>query len=110
MLDTFLLDAVSWARQAGSIQLKYFRSRALDVNTKYNEYDVVTVADKESDNLITSNIKNKYPDHNIIAEESGETNKSGAEYCWIIDPLDGTANYSAGLPIFAISIALQKKW
>lgn len=108
MLDTFLLDAVSWARQAGSIQLKYFRSRALDVNTKYNEYDVVTVADKESDNLITSNIKNKYPDHNIISEESGETNNSGAEYCWIIDPLDGTANYSAGLPIFAISIALQK--
>ncbi|MGN1172335.1 MAG: inositol monophosphatase family protein [Muribaculaceae bacterium] len=108
MLDTFLLDAVSWARQAGAIQMRYFRNRALAVDTKYNDYDVVTAADKESDRLITECIKAKYPSHDIISEESGETHNAGAEYCWVIDPLDGTTNFSAGLPLFAVSIALQR--
>lgn len=106
MLETFLLDAVSWARQAGAIQMRHFRSRALDIDTKYNEFDVVTIADRESDALISSRIREKYPDHAILSEESGES--SGSGYRWVIDPLDGTANYSAGLPIFAVSIALQK--
>ncbi len=108
MLDTFLLDAVSWARQAGAIQLRYFRNRALAVDTKYNEYDVVTVADKESDKFIVNSIKAKYPDHNILSEESDEISNHTSEYRWVIDPLDGTANFSAGLPIFAVSIALQR--
>lgn len=108
MLDTFLLDAVSWARQAGAIQLKYFRNRALVIDTKYNDYDVVTVADKESDAFISESIKAKYPEHDIITEESGEIHHTKAEFQWVIDPLDGTANFSAGLPIFAVSIALQK--
>lgn len=108
MLDTFLLDAVSWARQAGAIQLKYFRNRALVIDTKYNDYDVVTVADKESDAFISESIKAKYPEHDIVTEESDEIHHNNAEFQWVIDPLDGTANFSAGLPIFAVSIALQK--
>ena len=61
-----------WARQVGEIQLRYFRSADLEIATKYNDFDVVTRADKESEALIISKINETFPDHDILAEESGE--------------------------------------
>lgn len=96
----------SWAREAGAIHMKYFRSGDLGISTKTNSFDVVTRADKESEALIKRYIHQLYPDHGILAEESGEeTNAS--KWRWVIDPLDGTTNYSVGLPIFCVSIALE---
>lgn len=95
-----------WAREAGEIQLSHFRDAHLAVDTKYNDYDVVTVADKESEKSIISHIREAFPDHAILAEESGD-NDADSDWRWVIDPLDGTTNYSQGLPIFSVSIALE---
>ena len=108
-MQTKLLNAIQWARQAGAIQLHHFRGTDLDIKTKATDADVVTVADRESERLIINNIHASYPDHAILAEESGEETRDGLDDCWrwIIDPLDGTTNYSQGLPQFCVSIALE---
>ncbi len=69
--------------------------------------DYVTEIDRSSEEAIIKVIKGKFPDHVIHAEESGRENRE-SKYCWLIDPLDGTANYVQGIPIFGISIALVK--
>lgn len=97
--------AMDLARQAGEIQMKYFRSGHLSVDTKQGEADIVTKADRESEKLIVEGILAQYPDHGILSEESGAIGDT-AEWMWIVDPLDGTTNYTAGLPIFAVSIGI----
>ncbi|MCM1109927.1 MAG: inositol monophosphatase [Clostridium sp.] len=107
-LDDLTLHACQWARQAGAIQLEYFRSGHLDVRTKLNESDIVTKADRASDTFLRERIAAVYPGHAILTEESGET--CGPEpFRWIIDPLDGTTNYTAGLPFFAVSIGIEQE-
>lgn len=108
MTQEILLNAISWARTAGAIQLHYFRNPELKIDTKFNINDVVTQADKESENLLIRMIREYYPDHSILSEESGSNGSDKAEYRWIIDPLDGTANYSSGLPMFCVSIAVER--
>jgi myo-inositol-1(or 4)-monophosphatase len=67
--------------------------------------EIVTEADTESENEIIAVIRSRYPDHEILSEESGL--KTGvSDYRWIVDPLDGTVNYAHQVPIFCISIAL----
>lgn len=105
-INEMMLKACCWAREAGAIQLEYFRSRHLDVHVKQNESDIVTKADKASEALIKQRIHETYPDHGILSEESDEE-KGTSGYRWVIDPLDGTTNYTAGLPLFAVSIALE---
>jgi myo-inositol-1(or 4)-monophosphatase len=77
------------------------------VEYKSNEANLVTEIDKASEKHIIDFIRKKYPAHNILAEESGEK-KAGSEYLWVIDPLDGTTNFAHGLPIFSVSIGVQK--
>jgi len=83
-------------RKFGKIGVKY---------TKKDATDVVTEADLTANNIITNAIKKKYPSHAIISEETGE-HQNGAEYCWIIDPLDGTRNFLTRTPMFAVMIGL----
>jgi myo-inositol-1(or 4)-monophosphatase len=68
-------------------------------------FDLVTEADTGSEKQIIKTIREAFPDHAILAEESG-AGKGNSEYQWIIDPLDGTTNYAHHLPIFTIAIAL----
>jgi len=68
-------------------------------------FDLITEADTESEKQIIETIRRTFPDHSILAEESGN-HRGTAEYQWLIDPLDGTTNYAHQLPIFSISIAL----
>ena len=74
---------------------------------KSTNYDLLTEADKQSEDYIIKQISLKYPQHSILSEEWGETNNS-SEYKWVIDPLDGTTNFVHNLPIFAVSIGLQQ--
>ena len=105
-----LRHAVDWAMEAGHIQRDKFRSRNLQMETKSSIYDVVTEVDKACESLLLQRIGERYPDHNILAEESGEHSaKADAEWEWVIDPLDGTNNYSQGLPIFCVSIGVRHK-
>ncbi len=106
--NSLLIDAVHLARKAGAVQMEHFRKGSLDIHTKLNESDIVTVVDKACDALITGYIRDKYPSHSILAEESGR-DENVSDFRWIIDPLDGTTNYAAGLPIFAVSIGIEYK-
>jgi myo-inositol-1(or 4)-monophosphatase len=78
--------------------------RISQINQK-GEFDLVTEADTESEKQIMETIRKAFPDHAILAEESG-ANQGAAEYQWLVDPLDGTTNYVHRLPFFTIAIAL----
>lgn len=97
------------AKEAGEIVREGF-GKNFKVEFKTNEIDLVTEIDKASEKLITDFIKKKFPSHGILAEEGSDVNpaKGGTEYLWVIDPLDGTTNFAHGLPIFSVSIGLQK--
>lgn len=105
--SSLLLNAISWAREAGAVHLRYFRGSELNVKSKLNDSDVVTAADKAAEKLIVDHIRRTYPAHSILSEESGEENRA-SEYRWVIDPLDGTTNFSQGLPLFSVSIGLER--
>ncbi|MBP7460828.1 MAG: inositol monophosphatase [Candidatus Delongbacteria bacterium] len=90
---------------AGELIVGNFRQlEARDVQLK-GINDFVTRVDQQSEQLIKRIILDSFPDHQILAEESGLANPSG-EYLWVVDPLDGTANFIHGIPHFSISIAV----
>ncbi len=107
MFEEYLDFAVGMAREAGRIQLSYFRGDDLAMKTKSNVSDVVTRADRESEELSVRSILKRYPTHAILGEEGGARGDAASEWRWVVDPLDGTTNYSQGLPVFCVSIALQ---
>ena len=107
MFEEYLDFAVGMAREAGRIQLSYFRGDDLAMKTKSNVSDVVTRADRESEELFVRSILERYPTHAILGEEGGARGDAASEWRWVVDPLDGTTNYSQGLPVFCVSIALQ---
>jgi myo-inositol-1(or 4)-monophosphatase len=99
--------AIRAARAAGdSIVREMDRVSDISVDLK-GKNDFVTEVDRQAEYIIIETIKNAYPDHAFLAEESGKSGDS--EYLWIIDPLDGTTNFLHGFPHFAVSIALQYK-
>lgn len=102
-MDTFIKQIT---KEAGIAILKKFGKIGVKY-TKLDATDVVTEADLIANKIITSAIKKKYPTHSIISEETGE-HQNGAEYCWIIDPLDGTRNFSTKTPMFAVMIGLAR--
>lgn len=99
--------AVRAARAAGNIiQRKMDRVHDLPVNSK-GQNDFVTEVDQQAEAVIIQTIRDSYPDHAFLAEESGRS--GDGDYVWIIDPLDGTTNFLHGFPQYAVSIALQHK-
>ncbi len=102
----WLDSARDMGHQAGKILRSYFRRQDLNIMDKGNAYDIVTEADKASERLILDYLHSRYPDHAILSEESGDDHRH-ARCQWIIDPLDGTVNYSAGLATYCISIGLM---
>lgn len=107
-LDKSLLaDRVrEWALEMGKIQLSYFRGTHLGLETKSNMHDVVTAADKACEAFIIDKVRMYYPTHSFVGEEGGSFQGS-SEYSWVVDPLDGTNNFSQGLPIFCTSIGVE---
>ncbi|WZL71950.1 inositol monophosphatase family protein [Clostridiaceae bacterium 35-E11] len=107
-LKEVMKDVKGWTREVGRIQRQYFGKSDLLVHAKSTEADLVTEVDERSEKYIIEAIKKHYPGHRILSEEAGNF-QIESDYLWIVDPLDGTTNYAQGLPIFAISIALQYK-
>jgi myo-inositol-1(or 4)-monophosphatase len=99
-------DIIEISKEAGDL-IKNAFGKSHSIEFKTNELNLVTETDKASEKLITDFIRKKYPSHGIIAEEGSEANKT-SEYIWVIDPLDGTTNFAHGLPIFSVSIGVQK--
>lgn len=92
------------ARSAARVLMRYYeQTDQLRISAK-SRNDFVSEVDRNAEQAIIRELRSKYPDHAIVAEESGR--HSGNEYQWIIDPLDGTTNYLHGFPQFSISIAL----
>lgn len=103
-MNEFLTVAHEAARQAG-VLLKDNWLKAKTIEVKTDMVDLVTNVDKASDALITSILRQRFPGHQIVSEESAVSGQAGA-YCWYIDPIDGTTNFAHSFPHFAISIAL----
>jgi len=101
--------AIRAARNAGKVIAKgYENLESVEVEEKsLNDY--VSSVDKEAELAIIGTLRKSYPDHSIVAEESGIDNGSDTDHQWIIDPLDGTTNFLRGIPHFAVSIALKVK-
>ena len=71
------------------------------------EIDLVTDADRKAEKILVDGIKATFPDHAVLAEESGRHRVEGATHLWIVDPLDGTTNYAHRYPFFCVSLALE---
>ena len=99
--------AVSLARGAGEVLLR-FRPGSTRVDFKgKGDTDPVTEADLRVEEYLRERIGREFPEHGIVAEESEASPAAAdAEYVWAIDPVDGTANFAAGVPFYAVSIAL----
>lgn len=98
-----LEDAMNIAKEAGKYLKEMFSSH---FNIEYKgKSDLVTDADYGAESIILNSIKSKYPNCSILSEEAGEMNQK-SRYKWVVDPLDGTVNFSKGIPIFGVIIAV----
>lgn len=104
-MQALLNTAIKAARKGGDTALRYL-NRAADIEVRRkarNEF--VTLVDHMSEAAIIASVRERYPDHGFLAEESGQ--HPGNEFVWIVDPLDGTTNFVHGFPVFSVSIALR---
>ncbi len=99
--------AVEAALEAGAF-LKAHVGTVREVERKFGEEtNLVTEIDKESERMIIGRLKGKFPSHAFLGEESG-SHQASSEYKWVIDPLDGTINYTHAVPIYSVSIGLER--
>jgi myo-inositol-1(or 4)-monophosphatase len=94
-------------REAGYLAKDYYH-KGVEQGFKSDPTDIVTVADREVEKFLVEKIQEKYPEHGIISEErEGEINP-GAEYTWVIDPIDGTRNFAKHIAVWCTMIGLAK--
>ena len=91
--------------RSGKILRKHFGRARVTLKGRAN---LLTQADLESQKAVLALIQRRFPDHDFLAEES-QRKLTGAEYCWVVDPLDGTTNYAHGYPAFCVSIGLLRR-
>ena len=100
--------AVEAALEAGQLLMKSV-GRIQTIERKGGqETNLVTEVDRKSEALIIDKIRRRYPNHDFLGEESGAS-EGKSEFRWVIDPIDGTTNFTHGLPIFCVSIGLEVK-
>ncbi len=100
----YLVFARKVSVEAGTITLKHF-GKLTDVEMKSDDTPV-TIADRQSEEYIRSEIQAKYPSHSIMGEEFKEK-QTDSEFRWIIDPIDGTQSFIRGVPFYAVLLALE---
>jgi len=103
MLKQTLINATF----AGAKILKQYFNGSFTVSSKSGINDLVTQADKESEEAIFEVIRGDYPNHFILSEEAGEL-KMDSNIKWIIDPIDGTVNFANGIPLCCVSIGVEQ--
>ena len=97
------------ARAGGAVLMARLRGDGdLQIAYKDARANLVTVADRESQQAVTDVIRATFPDHAVVGEE-GTTGDPGTEHVWYVDPLDGTTNFAHGLPFFCVSVALVSR-
>ena len=106
----YLEIAKEAARKAGEIQLRDLNKiKNISFKDTKGKNNILTEIDTECEDVILSIIKKSFPTHDIVAEESGKNIENNSDFIWLIDPLDGTMNYSHSYPYFSVSIALEHK-
>ena len=101
----WLTTAIEAVVKAGDLQLEHF-GRDLQIDKK-GTIDLVTEVDLAVEEMFRAMIAERFPAHQILAEEMGGAAQAPAGPCWIFDPIDGTTNYAHGVPIFCASLALE---
>jgi len=104
-LNSLLETAVSAGKAAGALLLKY-ASSGFRVEYK-NPINLVTDADRAAEQCVIDHISSRFPTHRFLAEERGRIEEAPSPYLWIIDPLDGTTNFTHGYPAYCVSIGLE---
>ena len=105
-MDSLQEFAVQLARESGELITRYFRQPDLVVDAKADS-SPVTAADREAEELLRRRIRARFPEHGIFGEEFG-TERGDAEYVWVLDPIDGTISFVAGVPLFGTLIGLMQ--
>lgn len=103
-MEQFLKEII---REAGFIAKGYYE-QGISHKFKSNPDDFVTEADIEVDKFLTEKIKEKYPDHGILSEETEEVRNPDAEYMWVMDPIDGTRNFAKHIGVWCTMIGIAK--
>jgi len=102
-MSDFLDAAIEIAREAGQVLLAH---RGVGFELK-GDYDLVTAADRASEQLVLKRLRERFPDHGIVAEEGGRA-ELDADLRWYVDPLDGTTNFAHGFPMWNVTLALAQ--
>jgi histidinol phosphatase-like enzyme (inositol monophosphatase family) len=98
--------ATELAWQAGRVTMRYFQT-GVTADLKSDD-SPVTIADRQSERLMREMIEERYPHHSILGEEEGES-RPGASFRWILDPIDGTKSFVAGVPMYAVLVGLERE-
>jgi myo-inositol-1(or 4)-monophosphatase len=101
----FLSTAIEAVVAAGNLQLAKFGT-GVRVDKK-GAIDLVTEVDVEIERMFRALVAERFPDHDVLAEELGDSGARGARHRWVFDPIDGTTNFAHGVPIFCASLALE---
>src|SRR6266478_2459421 len=104
-MPSFLETSAEIARESGALLATYFERRvAFELK---GEHDLVTEADRACERLVVERLRSHFPSHSIVAEEGGGYIGT-SEYCWYVDPLDGTTNFAHGFPMYNVTMALTQ--
>ena len=106
MIKTYLEVAMDIAQEAGKV-LREEMERPLDIAYK-GDFDLVTQADRRSEQVIVRRLQKHFPEH-AIASEEGTGKDTDSDFRWHVDPLDGTTNFAHGYPCFCVSMALARR-
>lgn len=104
-MASYLETAIEIARESGAL-INNFAERKIPFELK-GDFDLVTEADRACEELIVSRLQSHFPSHSIVGEEGGERRNS-SEYCWYVDPVDGTTNFAHGFPVYNTTLGLAK--
>jgi myo-inositol-1(or 4)-monophosphatase len=103
-LSGFLDFGEKVLEEASSLLKRYFRKT---ISTLKGPFDVVTEADHAVESMFAERLTRAFPDHGMVGEETGRRSpRIDSEYCWVLDPLDGTVNFAVEQPFFAVSLGL----
>jgi myo-inositol-1(or 4)-monophosphatase len=105
-MSDYLNTAVEIARESGALLAELF-TQPMEITYKRRS-DLVTAADRRSEALIVERLQRHFPEHGIVAEEGGG-HSAPSEYCWYVDPLDGTTNFAHGFPMFCVTLGLARR-
>ncbi|HUU13966.1 MAG TPA: inositol monophosphatase family protein [Terriglobia bacterium] len=105
-MTDYLATATDIAREAGGLLSEHFK-HPQEIFYKRRS-DLVTEADRSSEAMIVKRLRSSFPQHDIVGEEGGGRS-TNADYCWYVDPLDGTTNFAHGFPVFCVTLGLAHR-